>query len=150
MNEVKVYFDISEELEETLYFQSLNLETILREENIELGKEEIHFKGERITRGILSYFMARLGEEILLKIVGKTLEEALDQVPETTTIGKVLKPVLKWIKGNKSKEDKIIININLVVEKKDENGKEILELKPLNKEEANEVKKILLELKKEK
>ena len=102
---------------------------------------------------MLSYLLVLLGgyilNEVLPAIAGKVLEEAGDQIIETA-IGRALKPLLKWIEGNKKEGTHITININVMIPKKDENGEEVLELHPLTKEVVDKVEQVLIELKEEK
>jgi len=153
MKEIKVFIDLSDDLEKELFKQGLNLETLLQEEGLEPQKEEVLIEGKERTKGVLSYLLVLIGRyilnEVLPTIAGKVLEEAGDQIIETT-IGRALKPLLKWIEGNKKEGTNITININVMIPKKDVNGEEVLELHPLTKEVVDKVEQVLIELKEEK
>lgn len=153
MKEIKVFIDLSDDLEKELFKQGLNIETLLQEEGLEPQKEEVLIEGKERTKGVLSYLLVLLSgyilREVLPAIAGKVLEEAGDQIIETA-IGRALKPLLNWIEGNKKEGTNITININVMIPKKDENGEEVLELHPLTKEVVDKVEQVLIELKEEK
>jgi hypothetical protein len=153
MNHTKIYVDISNEIKGDFYEQNINLEEILQENGFNTGREEIVIEGEPATRGIITYLLIRTGEyfltELLPKLAGKVIEETGDQILDSA-VGRILKPIIKLIEGKKKKDEKIVININVLVQKQNREGDEVLELQPLTEEVLEHVEKVLLEIKKDK